>query len=174
MSSSYHPRLSQSEGDPVDRSLDESRLGSSVLTTFLLVAWTIFSVTAVRGESPPEGEPLSFSEIASGTWGFDIAGAGCNDNPHTITFSKDKPKMILRYRSAKEDDKPDTHVYDIIDEGPGYVRMKLIGEDRTTEAGEPVVWDLVLLSGDSYCWHRTDWEAGACTQPARRCPSDEG
>lgn len=174
MSSPCHSGSSQPENGLAHQGLDEARLGPSALRALCVVAWTLFAATAVCSESPPEAERLSFSEIASGTWGFDAAGAGCDDNPHTIVFSKDEPKMTLRYASAKADNTSDTFVYEIIGEGPGYMRMRLIGEERTTDSGEPAVWDLVLLSGDSYCWHRADWKPGACTKPAKRCPSDEG
>jgi hypothetical protein len=60
--------------------------------------------------------------------------------------------------------------YEIIDEAPAAMRLRLIGETRSTEAGVPVVWDLFLLDADRFCWHRTDWQVGACTKPLTRCP----
>ncbi len=45
----------------------------------------------------------------------------------------------------------------------------IVGETRLTDAGEPVVWDLVLKSEDSFCWDRTDWEQGGCTKNNARC-----
>jgi hypothetical protein len=53
-----------------------------------------------------------------------------------------------------------------------YLRLLLVDEDRTTASGDPVVWDLMMLSPDRYCWHRTDWPPGSCTQRNERCDSD--
>jgi pimeloyl-ACP methyl ester carboxylesterase len=41
------------------------------------------------------------------------------------------------------------------------------GETRKTESGDRVVWDLILLSPDSYCWRRTDWPPISSNEPAR-------
>jgi len=60
-------------------------------------------------------------------------------------------------------------VYQVLSESPDSLRMRIVGETRRTHAGEPVVWDLVLLSRDSYCWHRTDWPSQGCTGRVLRC-----
>ena len=126
--------------------------------------------SSITGESPTEGETLTFQEIASGTWGLDIEGVGCNENPHTIEFSDDGAEMRLQYASGAGDGRPAEFTYDVIGEGPAFMRMTLRGETRTTESGETVIWELVLLSGDRYCWRRSDWSPGGCTPPATRCP----
>ena len=51
------------------------------------------------------------------------------------------------------------------------IRGAIQGETRLTEAGKPVVWDLVLTSEDSYQWHRTDWLPCQRTGTIKRCPS---
>jgi len=82
--------------------------------------------------------------------------------------------MILSYREPFVD--PDRRagqvaVYQILECAPGYLRMRLVDEWRRTDSGDPVVWDLVSESPNRYCWHRTDWPAGACTADVLRCPS---
>jgi hypothetical protein len=118
--------------------------------------------------APPEVPDLV--EIASGTWGVEVDGATCDDNPHTIEFAADRKTMTLRYAVGVGDQPRTISTYSVIGESANYLRMKMNGETRLTPDGESVVWDLVLLSADSYCWHRTDWQEGGCTQPATRCP----
>ena len=67
------------------------------------------------------------------------------------------PEEAVRYRVLQSE--PD-------------LRMAIEGETRMTPTGELVVWDLVLLSPDRYCWHRTDWPHGGCTKAIVRCPSN--
>lgn len=127
-------------------------------------------VAPKRPDQPAAEERVyRFQDIASGQWGFEVEGASCEDNPHIISFSEDGSKMSLRYSVGLDGDPPTAATYRVIAEGPGFLRMAMDGETRTTEAGVPVPWDLVLLSPDSYCWHRTDWQPGGCTQPATRC-----
>jgi hypothetical protein len=61
--------------------------------------------------------------------------------------------------------------YDIQEVSRRHVRGRIRGETRRTDAGEPVVWDLVLTSRDEYRWHRTDWPPGSDTKSVRRCPA---
>ena len=57
-----------------------------------------------------------------------------------------------------------------IQQAEPYLRAKIEGETRTTPSGELVVWEVIMLSPDRYCWHRTDWSEGACTAAIERCP----
>lgn len=120
---------------------------------------------------PESDEPiLRFWDIAAGSWGFQVKDASCEDNPHTISFSDGGMTMKLRYAKSLNENPPTEATYRVLAEGPGYLRMAMEGETRTTDAGVPVIWDMVLLNANSYCWHRTDWQPGGCTQPATRCP----
>lgn len=112
----------------------------------------------------------TFREIAAGPWGFEAEGARCQGNPHTVAFSSDGSEMTMRYSKSLDKNQPTQATYKVLAEGPDYLRMAMLGEDRKTDAGVLVQWDLILLSRDSYCWHRTDWSKGSCTQPASRCP----
>ena len=111
-------------------------------------------------------------EAAAGVWGFEAKGASCKDNPHTISFSPDGTEMTLRYSKSFDESPPVQARYKILADGEDYLRMSMYNEDRKTDSGELVVWDLLMLSYDSYCWHRTDWSENGCTQPASRCPPE--
>jgi hypothetical protein len=81
--------------------------------------------------------------------------------------------MLLRHKEVLPTQviPAETVRYRVLQSEPN-LRMVIEGETRKTAAGEPVVWDLVLLSNDQFCWHRTDWSPGACTKAIVRCPSD--
>jgi hypothetical protein len=130
---------------------------------------SLLTALSASGKTLPENENLRFQDIASGKWGFDVDGVRCGENPHTIEFLPDGRTMTLSYEKGVDDAPRLVATYTLIGEGPGCMRMKLQGETRETESGDLVQWDLVFLSPDSYCWHRTDWQEGGCTQPAVRC-----
>lgn len=114
--------------------------------------------------------------VAAGTWDWADAEGFCQKNPHTITFSPDRSVMALAHREAWTDSAGVAHrvaEYEIREHSRHHVRGFIRGETRRTEAGELVVWDLVLTSPDSYRWHRTDWPWGSYTNEVLRCPSEE-
>lgn len=112
---------------------------------------------------------LPLRPTIAGTWGMEGEGVSCADNPHTLAFSPDGLEMKLQYAKGGEGTPPTEVTYVVVSEGPGVLRLAKNGEDMRSEAGELVQWDLVLLGADSYCWHRSDWQAGGCTKPAVRC-----
>jgi hypothetical protein len=81
--------------------------------------------------------------------------------------------MALTMRKTWTDDDGEAHrtaIYDLSNPTLSSVRGAIRGEERLTETGEPVVWDLVLTSPESFAWHRADWPAGSLTGTLRRCP----
>lgn len=140
-----------------------------LVAAIMMLAWASWYPVAIMAD---DGEVLRFEDLTAGTWGLDIEGVRCEENPHTIEFPDDGETMVLRYAKGVDGEPPTVATYDLMGEGPGYMRMQMRGEARTTEAGDPVEWDMVLLSPDSYCWHRTDWQDGGCTQPAHRCSEE--
>jgi hypothetical protein len=116
---------------------------------------------------------------AQGTWGSPgSAELACDRNPHTIAFSPDRRAMWLRYRRpVRMDDgsESDSARYRVLGHTRNAILLALEGETRQTPSGDPVLWDLVVLSSERTCWHRTDWPAGTCTADAERCvpPSTE-
>ncbi len=109
-----------------------------------------------------------------GDWGLPGTEEKCEDVESTFTFSSDGSRLELRYARPVEDltgHYRDVYEYSVIAIAGNSVRMKLEGETRTDDRGELVVWDLVRISDDSYCWHRADWTPGQCTVPRLRCGS---
>jgi len=72
-----------------------------------------------------------------------------------IERASGNPQPVVRYR--------------VLESEP-FLRMAIEGETRKTPAGDLVVWEVVMLSPDRYCWHRTDWPEGGCTAAIERCP----
>ena len=110
--------------------------------------------------------------VAAGTWDWAGADAFCQRNPHTISFSADRKVMTYRQSEAWTDGAGVSHQeaeYDLQEVSRRHLRGRIRGELRRTDAGEPVVWDLVLTSDDSYRWHRTDWPFWAYSDDVRRC-----
>ncbi|MCH7779721.1 MAG: hypothetical protein IH848_02640, partial [Acidobacteria bacterium] len=80
--------------------------------------------------------PPDLVAIASGTWGLEVDGATCDDNPHTIEFGPDRKTMTLRYANGAEGQPPTVATYSVIDEGSNYVRLNMNGETRLDPDGE--------------------------------------
>jgi hypothetical protein len=119
----------------------------------------------------PSGKNI-FSAVM-GTWGWSRGKYTCEGNPHTISFSAARDTMRLTFREMTESDSTDadrTSTYVIRAITPTSIRAFLIGEDRRSDSGELVVWDLVLLGPDAYRWHRSDWEPADYTRAVVRCP----
>lgn len=62
--------------------------------------------------------------------------------------------------------------YDILRLSPTRIRGAIRGETRLTDAGVPVVWDLVMIGPDEYRWQRTDWQFWQFTAGVHRCSPD--
>ena len=113
--------------------------------------------------------------VAAGTWDWTTASADsfCVAKRHTVAFSPDRSFMTITLSEPWTDSTGVVHqvaVYDLSEHSRHHVRGRIRGETRLTDAGAPVVWDLVLTSADSYHWHRTDWPAFGYTAAVRRCP----
>lgn len=146
-------------------------LGPSGLLAVLLLIWW-------RPWGPPYEAPTTSDifTVASGTWDWgDDEENFCSGNPHTIAFSADRQVMTITHRAPWTDTTGVEHratVYDIHEHTRGLIRGQIRGETRRTDAGDPVVWDLVLFSADEYRWHRTDWPTGRYTKGVFRCAAD--
>ncbi len=111
-----------------------------------------------------------------GDWGWEESEElGCGQNSQTLTFTKDRKVMLLKHKeaSATQGIPAEAVRYRVLQAEPT-LRMAIEGETRRTPAGEPVVWDLIMITADRYCWHRTDWALDACTSAVVRCPVSEG
>ena len=124
-------------------------------------------------EVPPDTDIFT---MAAGTWDWTTAPADsfCVAQRHTVAFSPDRRVMTITQSApwtASDGTVHQVAVYDLSEHSGHHVRGRIRDETRLTDAGAPVVWDLVLTSADSYQWHRTDWPAFANTPAIRRCPS---
>lgn len=120
-------------------------------------------------------EDTDIFTVASGTWGWTTApdSSFCVTRWHTVAFSPDHSIMTITASEPWTDSSGVVHqvtVYDLSEHSRHHVRGQIRGETRLTDDGEPVVWDLVLGSANSYHWHRTDWPAFSYTATLERCP----
>ncbi len=118
---------------------------------------------------PPSQVPDAFLGLV-GNW--DEEHAESCKSPHVLSFNEEKTMMSVTYADAgwvTEDDSRKVFHYKILSANPSALRMQLENEPRLDNAGKPVVWQLVLVDADTYCWGRDDWPQGACTSPRKRC-----
>jgi hypothetical protein len=115
--------------------------------------------------------------LAAGTWDWHRGDSTCLGNRHTVRFSEDKRHMLLEF-DAPIDTVTGRRItrYRMLSAGnrvipglPFVIRAEIEGETRRTDAGVPVVWDLILASLNRYHWHRTDWPDGGITNAVIRC-----
>lgn len=112
--------------------------------------------------------------VVQGSWAWSPADSGCRDNPHRIAVSTDHRTMTITAAHPYKhgDGSLDSIVhYEILQATRSSIRGVIRGETRLTRDSQPVVWDLVLKSPDSYTWHRTDWLSWQHTRLIRRCPA---
>jgi hypothetical protein len=124
--------------------------------------------------SQPERYRVPDSDImrhVAGRWDWSTRLDPCRDSAHVIAFSPDKKVMTitLGYLPASDADRITT--YDLSVVTSSSIRGAIRGETRKTNAGVPVVWDLVLVGPNTYRWHRTDWNRSGFTQAVIRCDS---
>lgn len=135
-----------------------------------LVVIATFAISSLCFVTQSQAERVM--DVLPGVWDWEAAPQRCQENPHSISFTPDRRSMEVRHPKGAVMDKEAPRivtVYQVLSESPDSLRMRIVGETRRTDAGEPVVWDLVLLSRDSYCWHRTDWPSQGCTGRVLRC-----
>jgi hypothetical protein len=100
-----------------------------------------------------------------GQWRWENNETGC-DSAYSISVSRGDKYVISSYTWQGQ---RDTSEYRVLAHAPGVIRARIEGEKRLDEAGEPVIWDFVQLSDDSFCWHRADWGPDDCTNRLFRC-----
>jgi len=120
---------------------------------------------------PAEGTDIF--AVVEGKWAWTTSDSGCAGESHRIAFTPDRAVMTIAASKPYEgaDGKLDSMaVYDVLSHTQASIRGAIRGETRLTDAGAPVVWDLVLRGPNNYAWHRTDWFRGAVTREIQRCP----
>jgi hypothetical protein len=115
---------------------------------------------------------VSIRSALPGRWDWAEASPRCGDSAAQFAFSEAGPELRVHVPTGvylgSTPLGPDA-TYRIVSESPRVMRMHMLGETRRTETGDLVVWDLVLLEADSFCWRRTDWPPEACTKRLTRC-----
>jgi hypothetical protein len=131
--------------------------------------------------SPPEPayaeQELDVFALAAGHWDRARGDSTCLGNTHTISFSADRQQMLLTFREPVDTATMQRVVrYRVLAAGPQLhrespfaIRAAMENEERRTDAGELVVWDLIMASVNRYHWHRTDWQGLALTGAVVRC-----
>ena len=138
----------------------------------LLAFCCTFGVLTATGCASSVGHAQSNALLdLSGKWGW-VGSSDCELAPQVISLSADRKVMRLSY--APEDDtgirQPrEEAVYSVLGETSRGLNLAMQREDRLDSLGDPVRWELVVLSSAEYCWHRSDWEQTGCTDPVRRC-----
>ena len=96
----------------------------------------------------------------------------CEEAPLEIGFSRNGKRMHVSHSPQTEGGSREprrTANYTVLAPTENGLAMLMDGEDRLDPSGRPVTWDLILLSNDEYCWHRSDWRATGCTKSINRC-----
>ena len=118
------------------------------------------------------GDADGIFAAVEGKWAWTTSDSGCTSEWHRITFTPDRRVMTIAASKPYDgaDGKRDSvAVYDIEAHTRHSIRGAIRGETRLTNAGKPVIWDLVLRSPDRYVWHRTDWPERGSTGVIERC-----
>lgn len=111
--------------------------------------------------------------VVRGAWAWTPGDSACHVNPHHIAFTADRHTMSITAEHAykRADGSLDSIAYyEIVQSTRSSIRGVLRGETRLTRDSQPVEWDLVLKSANSYTWRRTDWPAWQHTRTIQRCP----
>lgn len=109
-----------------------------------------------------------YGALERGKWGWDLGESpvSCEQNPHVIRFREHRTEAVIEFdkKIHSPDGAPTNSVlYKILDRSGNRITMRIVGEKRLDDKGQPVVWDLVLLNEEEYAWHRLDWPRGALT-----------
>ena len=138
----------------------------------------------VRNERPlPEQTDAATTYgLLEGRWSWEGGEEECKSGVHTLTLSSDRRTLDLRYPARVDSAGNVEQVrYRVVEAGPQIlpwaphaIRLEMEAEDRRTDAGVLVVWDLIFLSRDRYHWHRTDWDVGGMTGAIIRCDAPSG
>ena len=153
------------------RTMSRSRLGFSGCVVVLLVA-----CASAPDDKASSIQPPSVRADLPGRWDWVQASPRCGDTGGEYSFSADGRQLLVHVPAGVwfGTEPAGQHVtYEVLDELQGTLRVRAIGEPRKTDSGDTVVWDLVMLKRDAFCWHRTDWKAGECTERLTRCEAGD-
>ena len=146
------------------------------ITGALVLGAVVLSLTSEhpRGKADFEFPDHDLPSHLVGRWDWSTRDHQCDDSAHVISFSADRRTMTIAMPRRSAVDTGWTATYDILSQSPSRIRGAIRGEDRLTDRGVPVVWDLVMFGPDEYRWHRTDWSSGGYTASIYRCKARDG
>ncbi len=128
------------------------------------VALIVFAAAVLTAPIAAHAQQAVYGLLEDGTWGWPDGPSSCAANPQTMRFSEDHRDMW--YSWTKDIEPVLYHVLYV----EGMTLTTLIeGEDRRTDAGDRVMWVLVVEDAQHFCWRRTDWPAGTCTKTLEKC-----
>lgn len=138
-----------------------------------MTAIRLFCIVLALAAAPASAD--IFDDL-SGNFGATSGPNTCAANPHHVTFIDgrsrahfvwDRPIIDFRNEERLEG------TYEVLGHDAASVTMRIEGETRLTDAGEPVVWIMRRVDAlHGYCWGRTDWPAGRCENVSIRCPAE--
>lgn len=149
------------------------------LTVFYIIIIFVISMIIwglIAKDSKLKVEPVRniYSVLQNGKWGWAIpeSDLACENNPHSIKFRNNFTEIILKFDNkinSADATVSDTVQYKLISKNGNRITMKMVGEKRIDDKGQPVIWDLVMLNKQEYAWHRHDWKPGALTPRIHLC-----
>jgi hypothetical protein len=145
------------------------------ITSALVLGAVVLSLTNdhPRGKADYEFPDHDLPSHVAGRWDWSTRGHLCGDSAHVISFAADRHTMTIAKPRQSAADTGWTATYDVLSLSPTRLRGAIRGEDRRTDRGVPVVWDLVLFGPDEYRWHRTDWPSWEYTASIYRCKAKD-
>jgi hypothetical protein len=145
--------------------------------TPILLALLSLGLVSLLGAAAASAQPLAAGAsdpfvLLPGTWDWANSPGSCQDNPQTLSLSADRAKVILEYRRPviNPAGKPQkTEVYKILDARAHLLHAQVEGETKKDKTGQPVTYDLMFVTDNSFCFHRSDWGKSQCTKMLVRC-----
>jgi len=128
---------------------------------------TVVSFSAACSDS------RSILDTLPGQW-IDVDRKYCDIGRTTVSVSADRQNISFSHSGlgrATESDIRQQFNYRVGAQRGNRLHLELENETRLDERGEPVTWDLVMLSSDEFCWSRSDWPEDGCTASVFRCES---
>jgi hypothetical protein len=145
--------------------------------TPILLALLSLGLVSLLGAAAASSDPIAAGAtdpfvLIPGVWDWANRPGSCQDNPQTLTLSADRTRVTLEFRKPVTNaaGKPQkSEVYKILDARAKWLHAQVEGETKKDRAGQPVTYDFVFASDNSFCWHRSDWAKGQCTKMMARC-----
>lgn len=140
-------------------------LGAAIIGLLL----TVTPATQAASAEPAEVDPLS---IFSGDWQVVTPRTGEVSIPcakaQRFAVAADRKTVVLTHKGTED---PSVR-YMVLRSEKNRVLMFIEDENRTTEAGDPVLWWAWFDGPDRFRWRRYDWPAQNATAAEwRRCPA---